>query len=143
MIAPPLLAAAVGGGEDGIHLRLIHIRELVPVESLERNGSYLAAPGDMFRAVFGDESSHGMNGRKTLVAGSDGASPALFEMFEEAAQHVARQVEDIEAIHWLVPLGGGIGHQQRECVTIAALRVPAEVAFFDQMIEEESLDPWT
>jgi hypothetical protein len=80
--------------------------------------------------------------RKTLVAGSDGASPALFEMFEEAAQHVARQVEDIETIYRLVPLSGGIRHKQRERVAIAALRVPAQVAFLDQMIEEEALDPW-
>jgi hypothetical protein len=64
-------------------------------------------------------------------------------MFEEAAQYIARQVEDIETIHWLVPLGCGIGHQQRQRIAIASLRVPAEVAFLDQMIEEESLDPWT
>ena len=63
-------------------------------------------------------------------------------MIEEAAQHVARQVEDIETIHWLVPLGGGIGHQKCEGVAMASLRVPAQVAFFDQMIEEEALDPW-
>ena len=31
MIAPALLGAAVGSGEDGIHLRLVHIGELVPV----------------------------------------------------------------------------------------------------------------
>ena len=84
-----------------------------------------------------------MNGSKPLVAGADAASSALLEMFEEAAQYVARQVEDIEAIHRLVPLGGDMGHQQRECVAIAALRVPAQVAFLDQMIEEEALDPWT
>ena len=143
MIAPALPGAAVGSGEDGIHLGLVHIGEFVPRESLEGNGSYLAAPSDMFRAAFGDESCHRVNCSETLVAGADGASSALFEMIEEAAQHLARQVEDIEPIHRLVLLGGGIGHQQRECVAIAALRVPAQVAFLDQMIEEEALDPWT
>ena len=143
MIAPPLLGAAVGSREDSIHLWLVHIGEFVPCESLEWDGAYLAAPGDMFGAAFGDEARHRVNGRETLVAGADGASSALFEMIEEATQHVARQVEDIETIHRLVLLGGGIGHQQRERVAIASLRVPAQVAFLDQMIEEESLDPWT
>jgi hypothetical protein len=96
----------------------------------------------MFGAAFGDEARHRVNSRETLVAGADGASPALFEMFEEAAQHVARQVEDIETIYRLVPLSGGIRQQQRERVAIASLRVPAQVAFLDEMIEEEALDPW-
>src|SRR5580692_11689358 len=62
-------------------------------------------------------------------------------MIEEAAQHLARQVEDVETIHWLALLGGDIGQEQRERVSIAALGVPAQVAFLDQMIEEETLDP--
>ena len=127
MIAPALLGAAIGSGEHCVHLRLVHIGEFVAGEPLERNGAYLAAPGDMFRAAFGDESCHRVDGGEPLVAGANGASSALFKMIEEAAQHLARQVEDIKTIHRLALLGGGMGHQQRECVAIAALRVPAQV----------------
>jgi hypothetical protein len=135
MIASALFGAAVGSGEECVHLRLIEIGEFVPGEALERNGAYLAAPGDMFGAAFGDESYHSVNGGKPLVAGANGASSVLFEMIEEAAQHLARQLEDIETIYRLALLGGDIGHQQRECVSIATLCVPAQVAFLDQMIE--------
>jgi hypothetical protein len=143
MIAPALPGATVGSGEDGIHLGLVHIGEFVSSKPLERNGPYLAAPCDMFRAAFGDEARHRMNGGEPLVACANRTSSVLFEMIEEAAQKLVRQIEDIETIHRLVLLGGGIGHQQRECVAITALRVPAQVAFLDQMIEKEALDPWT
>jgi hypothetical protein len=142
MVAPPLLVAAVGRGEDGIHLRLIHIRELVPRESLERNSSYLAAPCDMLRAAFGDEARRHVNGCETLVACAVGASSVLFEMIEEASQSLTRKVGGIESIHRLLPLSSGIGHQQPERVAIASLRVAVKVAFLDQMVEEKTLDPW-
>lgn len=104
MISPALLGAAVRSGQDGIHLRLVQIGEFVPCESLEWDGSYLAAPGNMFGTAFGDESRHRVNGRETLVAGADGASSVLFEMIEEASQHLTRHVRDIEPIHRPVPL---------------------------------------
>ena len=85
-----MLGAAVGSREDSIHLWLVHIGEFVPCESLEWDGAYLAAPCDMFGAAFGDEARHRVNSRETLVAGTDGASSVLFEMIEEASQHVAR-----------------------------------------------------
>jgi hypothetical protein len=143
MIAPALTGAKVGSGEDGIHLGLVHIGEFVPSEPFEWNGTYLAAPCNMFRAAFGDEARHRMNGGEPLVACADGAFSVLFEMIEEAAQKLARQVKDIETIHRLVLLGRSIGQQQLERVAIAALRVPAQVAFLDQMIEEEAFDQWT
>ena len=39
MIAQALPGAAVGSGEDGIHLGLVQIGEFVAVESLEGHGS--------------------------------------------------------------------------------------------------------
>ena len=83
-----------------------------------------------------------MDSGEPLVAGADGASTALFQVIEEATQHVARQVEDIELVDGLLLLCAGIWQQKSECVSIASLRVPAQVAFRNQVIEKKALHPW-
>ena len=97
----------------------------------------------MFRASLCDEAGHSMDGSEALVSGTDGTFAFLFEMIEKAAQHITRQVEDLKTIDVRLLPGACIGQQERKCIAVTALCVPAEAAFRDQMIKEEALYPRT
>lgn len=102
MIAHPLFRAAIGSSQESVHLRLIHVRQFVPGEPLERERPYLSTPCNVFRTALTDKASHRMESGEPLVARADGASTVLFQVIEETTENIARQVEDLELIDGLL-----------------------------------------
>jgi hypothetical protein len=81
--------------------------------------------------------------RKPLAPCTDGAPADLFDVIEEASQHIGRQIEYIEAVDVCLMVVGSVRKEKGEGVAIASLRVSAEVAFRNQMIKKEALHPST
>ena len=78
--------------EQGIHLRLLQVRDQRPRSLLERHRPHLPAPLDQLRRVQADEPGQGMDRGQPLVPGGDPASPLLLQVAQELSHTVGRHV---------------------------------------------------
>jgi hypothetical protein len=102
-----VIAAALGFRhvwrcQEGIHLLLPQVGHRWSGRSLEGDGSDLAAPTDVFRAVLCDEVGERVDGRQALIACRYAAATFLLQLLQEAPNVIGRQLLDRETVDRLL-----------------------------------------
>src|SRR5476649_1665883 len=92
--------------------------------------------------MHGDEPRQRAYGREPLVAGDAAALPIVFQVVEEFADYGRGQSLDGHAIDGTAPVLAGKRQQEHQGIAVAGLSVPRQIAFCDQMLEEEAPNPW-
>ena len=82
-----------------------------------------------------------MNRRQALVACRRGAVPGVFDLSKKLPHALGRDVDDRQTIDRHVRLGADERDDQRQRVSITALRVAREIALVDQMLQEKAANP--
>jgi hypothetical protein len=86
MISATLGHVRIRGRQQGVHLRFLEVAQQRPDRFLERDGTDLPAPLDLFRVVFTDEECQGMNRRQTLIARPHTTASPLFQFAQTDRQ---------------------------------------------------------
>src|SRR5437879_6279691 len=98
MVAGSLARVAARRREQGVHLRFLEVRQRALRHLLDRNRGELGAPGQVLGTSHPDEASEGMYRREPLVARGHRAVPLVFQVCEEAADDVWREMFNLELI---------------------------------------------
>src|SRR5439155_2649370 len=123
------------------NLRLVEIGHHRVGTFLVRHAAHLCTPVDVFGTVLADEAGQSMNGGQPLVASRNAAVSGSFDVTEKVSHQLRRHVDHRESIHWLVQVDRYKGNEQAQGIAVTAPRVAGEVAFADQVLEQESPDP--
>jgi hypothetical protein len=102
----------------------------------------VAAPFDVSRIPAADEAGKGADRRKTLIASSDGTAAILLEMREELQHQPGAEIAYGQAIDRLAQLAADEGQQQAEDVAITRAGVPGQIAFGNDVFDQEAPEPW-
>src|SRR3954447_6943130 len=83
-----------------------------------------------------------MNSGQALIAGANPTSSGVFQVGKKQPYVLCAYIGDREPIDGFAQLSSDEWDQQGEGVPVAALSVPGQIPFTDQMLQEETTNPW-
>lgn len=141
IVSLALRTAAIGSGQEGVHLRPVQISDHRSSCPFEGHGADLSGPGDVLRTVFRKEAGQGVNGRKTLVASSDGTVTGALKMGQKLPHDLSRHIGDGEPVYIFMEHFGREWQQQAQRISVAEPSIAREVALSYQVFEQEAPHP--
>src|ERR1035441_1007753 len=102
MVPSSLSGFEIWCGEQGIHLRLLQVRDHSLGALLERDCPNLFAPSNVFRAVNGHEMTESVDCGQTLIPRGDAAAADLFDLGKKPANAILREFDHDEFIDLLM-----------------------------------------
>jgi hypothetical protein len=91
--------------------------------------------------VFADKPSQGSYGGEPLVASGGAASPGGLDVGKKLADEFGRHIDDCELLDRAIPYLADEGNQEGNGVTITVLGIAGEIAFGDDVFQQEPSNP--
>ena len=130
----------VGCCEQSLDLRLLQGLDAGHRGTAYGDGSHAGGVLDQFRGAARDEAEQRAQGGQALVAGSYGVAATLFEVAQEAACEVGINLFDGDLSGVGAVLLEQEAEQQQNGLAVTCLGAGAEVAFLDNVLEQEAAD---
>src|ERR1051325_3426831 len=141
VITPTLRRVALQRRRQRIHLRFFQICDGGFDSPLEWNCLNLPTPLDMFGTPFGNEVRQGMDCCQSLIARRNAAPANFFQVLQKLSDIFRRKMTYFELIHFFAYFAGDERNEQRQGITITTLRIPRQIAFANQMLQEKTAHP--
>jgi hypothetical protein len=109
----------------------------------EGNATDISAPGDMLGTVRGDEAGQRADGSQALIARGCRTMAHLLDMTQKTEDVRCADLLHRQLVKGLVALASDERQEKTQRIAVAQLRLTREIAFADEVLEEEAADPGT
>jgi hypothetical protein len=97
---------------------------------------------DVFRAVQTNEACQGTDGRQTLISRVDSTAARFFHILKECSYAGRGEILHAEPVDPSVGPASNERQKLLQGIPITFLRIPGEVPLDNEVLQQETADPW-